>query len=94
MGTVDVTVVRKGNLNQYAIVLCRTEHGSATASSSTSTGLADYVEHAGQVGFAMANFFQFLLFGIMFVAGLCWGRFLKKIVDCFMRFWFHINFLR
>ncbi|XP_061880359.1 extracellular matrix organizing protein FRAS1-like [Entelurus aequoreus] len=48
-GTVAVTVKRTGNLNQYAIVLCRTEQGSATSSSST--GQQDYVEYAGQVQF-------------------------------------------
>ncbi|MEQ2203726.1 Extracellular matrix protein fras1, partial [Xenoophorus captivus] len=50
-GTVAVTVRRTGNLNQYAIVLCRTEQGSAVSTSSTGTrpGQQDYVEYAGQV---------------------------------------------
>lgn len=50
-GTVAVTVKRTGNLNQYAIVLCRTEQGSATSSSSVGPrpGQQDYVEYAGQV---------------------------------------------
>ena len=50
-GTVAVTVKRTGNLNQYAIVLCRTEQGSATSTSSvgSSPGQQDYVEYAGQV---------------------------------------------
>ena len=49
--TVSVTVRRSGNLNQYAIVLCRTEPGSATSSSSPGQrpGQLDYVEYAGQV---------------------------------------------
>lgn len=49
-GTVAVTVKRTGNLNQYAVVLCRTEQGSATSSSSVGTrpGQQDYVEYAGQ----------------------------------------------
>ncbi|KAM9742832.1 extracellular matrix organizing protein FRAS1 isoform 2-T2 [Menidia menidia] len=52
-GTVAVTVKRTGNLNQYAIVLCRTEHGSAMSTSSTGSrpGQQDYVEYAGQVQF-------------------------------------------
>nr|XP_057925745.1 extracellular matrix protein FRAS1 isoform X1 [Doryrhamphus excisus] len=52
-GTVAVTVKRSGNLNQYAIVLCRTEQGSATSSSSVGSrpGQQDYVEYAGQVQF-------------------------------------------
>uniref|UniRef100_A0A3B5B2R5 Extracellular matrix protein FRAS1-like n=1 Tax=Stegastes partitus TaxID=144197 RepID=A0A3B5B2R5_9TELE len=52
-GTVAVTVKRTGNLNQYAIVLCRTEQGSATSTSSTGSkpGQQDYVEYAGQVQF-------------------------------------------
>ncbi|XP_059921872.1 extracellular matrix protein FRAS1 isoform X2 [Gadus macrocephalus] len=51
--TVSVTVKRSGNLNQYAIVLCRTEPGSATSSSSLGQrpGQLDYVEYAGQVQF-------------------------------------------
>uniref|UniRef100_I3MH74 Fraser extracellular matrix complex subunit 1 n=1 Tax=Ictidomys tridecemlineatus TaxID=43179 RepID=I3MH74_ICTTR len=48
-GSVSVTVQRTGNLNQYAIVLCRTEQG--TASSSSRPGQQDYVEYAGQVQF-------------------------------------------
>lgn len=53
-GTVAVTVKRTGNLNQYAVVLCRTEQGSATSSSSVGTrpGQQDYVEYAGQVTYA------------------------------------------
>uniref|UniRef100_A0A3Q3MY85 Fraser extracellular matrix complex subunit 1 n=1 Tax=Mastacembelus armatus TaxID=205130 RepID=A0A3Q3MY85_9TELE len=52
-GTVAVTVKRTGNLNQYAIVLCRTEQGGATSTSSvgSSPGQQDYVEFAGQVQF-------------------------------------------
>ncbi|CAN9512669.1 unnamed protein product [Ophioblennius macclurei] len=52
-GTVAVTVKRSGNLNQYAIVLCRTEQGSASSTSSTSSqpSQQDYVEYAGQVQF-------------------------------------------
>lgn len=52
-GTVAVTVKRTGNLNQYAIVLCRTEQGSATSTSSVGSrpGQQDYVEYAGQVKF-------------------------------------------
>ncbi|KAM4616687.1 extracellular matrix organizing protein FRAS1 [Polymixia lowei] len=52
-GTVAVTVKRTGNLNQYAIVLCRTEQGSATSSASVGSrpGQQDYVEYAGQVQF-------------------------------------------
>ncbi|XP_066568203.1 extracellular matrix organizing protein FRAS1 isoform X2 [Amia ocellicauda] len=52
-GTVGVTVKRSGNLNQYAIVLCRTEQGTATSTSSTGSkpGQQDYVEYAGQVQF-------------------------------------------
>lgn len=50
-GTVGVTVKRTGNLNQYAIVLCRTEQASATSSSGVGArpGQQDYVEYAGQV---------------------------------------------
>ncbi|XP_029400865.1 extracellular matrix protein FRAS1 isoform X3 [Mus pahari] len=48
-GSVSVTVQRTGNLNQYAIVLCRTEQG--TASSSSHPGQQDYMEYAGQVQF-------------------------------------------
>ncbi|XP_069482442.1 extracellular matrix organizing protein FRAS1 [Ambystoma mexicanum] len=52
-GSVSVTVKRTGNLNQYAIVLCRSEQGSATSSSSVGSkpGQQDYVEYAGQVQF-------------------------------------------
>ncbi|XP_029366253.1 extracellular matrix organizing protein FRAS1 isoform X2 [Echeneis naucrates] len=52
-GTVAVTVKRSGNLNQYAIVLCRTEQGSATSTSGVGSrpGQQDYVEYAGQVQF-------------------------------------------
>ncbi|XP_076856944.1 extracellular matrix organizing protein FRAS1 isoform X2 [Brachyhypopomus gauderio] len=52
-GTVSVTVKRTGNLNQYAIVLCRTEQGTATSASAAGSrpGRHDYVEHAGQVQF-------------------------------------------
>ncbi|CAK8671603.1 unnamed protein product [Clavelina lepadiformis] len=54
-GTIDIPVLRRGNLNQYAIVLCRTEPGTATSSASGSTrstsGQLDYMEHAGQVQF-------------------------------------------
>lgn len=46
----SVAVRRLGNLNQYAIVLCRTEQGTATASSGPQPGGQDYVEYAGQVG--------------------------------------------
>lgn len=46
----SVTVRRIGNLNQYAIVLCRTEQGTATSSSGSQSGEQDYVEYAGQVG--------------------------------------------
>ena len=51
-GSVSVTVQRTGNLNQYAIVLCRTEQGTASSSSrlSSQPGQQDYVEYAGQVG--------------------------------------------
>ncbi|XP_074849859.1 extracellular matrix organizing protein FRAS1 isoform X2 [Carettochelys insculpta] len=50
-GSVSVTVKRIGNLNQYAIVLCRTEQGTATSSLTSSPGQQDYVEYAGQVQF-------------------------------------------
>ncbi|XP_077417485.1 extracellular matrix organizing protein FRAS1 isoform X1 [Vanacampus margaritifer] len=52
-GTVAVTVKRTGNLNQYAIVLCRTEQGSATSGGGAGSrpGQYDYVEYAGQVQF-------------------------------------------
>uniref|UniRef100_F1M3H3 Fraser extracellular matrix complex subunit 1 n=1 Tax=Rattus norvegicus TaxID=10116 RepID=F1M3H3_RAT len=52
-GSVSVMVQRTGNLNQYAIVLCRTEQGTASSSSRVSShpGQQDYVEYAGQVQF-------------------------------------------
>ncbi|XP_027744997.1 extracellular matrix protein FRAS1 [Empidonax traillii] len=50
-GSVSVTVRRVGNLNQYAIVLCRTEQGTATGGSGSQPGQQDYVEYAGQVQF-------------------------------------------
>ncbi|XP_076007225.1 extracellular matrix organizing protein FRAS1 [Genypterus blacodes] len=52
-GTVGVTVKRTGNLNQYAVVLCRTEQSTATSTSSVGSqpGQHDYVEYAGQVQF-------------------------------------------
>ncbi|XP_069782867.1 extracellular matrix organizing protein FRAS1 [Narcine bancroftii] len=52
-GFVSVMVKRTGNLNQYSIVLCRTEQGSATSTSSAGSklGQQDYVEYAGQVQF-------------------------------------------
>ncbi|XP_064918597.1 extracellular matrix organizing protein FRAS1 isoform X3 [Columba livia] len=50
-GSVSIPVRRVGNLNQYAIVLCRTEQGTATSSSARPPGLQDYVEYAGQVQF-------------------------------------------
>lgn len=50
-GSVSVTVKRSGNLNQYAIVLCRTEQATATSTSGAGSklGQQDYVEYAGQV---------------------------------------------
>ncbi|XP_056136283.1 extracellular matrix protein FRAS1 [Lampris incognitus] len=52
-GTVAVTVKRSGNLNQYAVVLCRTEPDTATSTASVGSrpGQQDYVEYAGQVQF-------------------------------------------
>ncbi|XP_043916303.1 extracellular matrix organizing protein FRAS1-like [Protopterus annectens] len=52
-GSVSVTVKRTGNLNQYAIVLCRSEQGTATSSAAISSrpGQQDYLEYAGQVQF-------------------------------------------
>uniref|UniRef100_A0AAY4BT87 VWFC domain-containing protein n=1 Tax=Denticeps clupeoides TaxID=299321 RepID=A0AAY4BT87_9TELE len=52
-GSVAVTVKRTGNLNQYAIVLCRTEQGTAKSTSSVGSrpGQQDYIEYAGQVQF-------------------------------------------
>lgn len=49
VGSVSVTVRRVGNLNQYSIVLCRTEQGTATAGSGSQPGEQDYMEYAGQV---------------------------------------------
>nr|XP_039273813.1 extracellular matrix protein FRAS1-like [Styela clava] len=49
-GHIDIVVRRHGNLN-YAIVLCRTEPGTATSVTSNTPGQLDYVEHAGQVQF-------------------------------------------
>lgn len=46
----SVTVRRVGNLNQYSIVLCRTEQGTATAGPASPPGQQDYAEHAAQVG--------------------------------------------
>ncbi|XP_044284420.1 extracellular matrix organizing protein FRAS1 [Varanus komodoensis] len=50
-GSISVTVKRTGNLKQYAIVLCRTEQGTATSGSRSRPGEQDYVEYAGQVQF-------------------------------------------
>ncbi|XP_057287145.1 extracellular matrix organizing protein FRAS1 [Pezoporus wallicus] len=50
-GSVSITVRRAGNLNQYAIVLCHTEQGTATSSSGSKLGEHDYVEYTGQVQF-------------------------------------------
>ncbi|XP_057358347.1 extracellular matrix organizing protein FRAS1 isoform X1 [Manis pentadactyla] len=50
-GSVSVTVQRTGNLNQYAIVLCRTRQGTASSGVSSQAGQQDYVEYAGQVQF-------------------------------------------
>ncbi|OWK55263.1 Extracellular matrix protein FRAS1 [Lonchura striata] len=50
-GSVSVTVRRVGNLNQYSIVLCRTEQGTAAAGAGSRPGEQDYVEYAGQVQF-------------------------------------------
>lgn len=55
-GSVSVTVKRIGNLNQYAIVLCRTEQGTATSSVSSKPGQQDYVEYAGQVGWEILQY--------------------------------------
>lgn len=49
-GSVSITVRRVGNLNQYAIALCRTEQGTATSSFGSLPGEQDYVEYVGQVG--------------------------------------------
>ncbi|XP_070544831.1 extracellular matrix organizing protein FRAS1-like [Ptychodera flava] len=51
-GVVSITVKRTGNLNQYGIVLCRTEEGSAKSGDvGSKPGKHDYVEQAGQVQF-------------------------------------------
>ncbi|XP_069341542.1 extracellular matrix organizing protein FRAS1 [Eulemur rufifrons] len=52
-GSVSVTVQRTGNLHQYAIVLCRTQQGTASPGSGVGPqpGRQDYVEYAGQVQF-------------------------------------------
>ncbi|XP_045392852.1 extracellular matrix organizing protein FRAS1 isoform X1 [Lemur catta] len=52
-GSVSVTVQRTGNLHQYAIVLCRTQPGTASPGSGVGPqpGRQDYVEYAGQVQF-------------------------------------------
>lgn len=67
-GTVAVTVKRTGNLNQYAIVLCRTEQGTATSTSSMGSrvGQQDYVEYAGQVSSMFFYYFKVLLYNIKF----------------------------
>ncbi|XP_033644314.1 extracellular matrix protein FRAS1-like [Asterias rubens] len=49
-GVISVPVTRSGNLNQYAIVLCSTEHGSAT-SSGNQPGQNDYQEQSVQIQF-------------------------------------------
>ncbi|XP_038060993.1 extracellular matrix protein FRAS1-like [Patiria miniata] len=49
-GVISVPVKRSGNLNQYAIVLCRTEPGYATSVGSQ-PGQRDYIEQAVQVQF-------------------------------------------
>ncbi|ETE61256.1 Extracellular matrix protein FRAS1, partial [Ophiophagus hannah] len=48
-GSISVAVKRTGNLKQYAIVLCRTEQGTATSGSSSQPGEQDYLEYASQV---------------------------------------------
>ncbi|XP_060043899.1 extracellular matrix organizing protein FRAS1 isoform X2 [Erinaceus europaeus] len=52
-GSISITVQRTGNLNQYAIVLCRTQQGTASSGSKVGfqPGQQDYVEYAGQVQF-------------------------------------------
>ncbi|XP_025024783.1 extracellular matrix protein FRAS1 isoform X2 [Python bivittatus] len=50
-GSISVAVKRIGNLKQYAIVLCRTEQGTATSGSGSQPGEQDYLEYAGQVQF-------------------------------------------
>uniref|UniRef100_A0A8C6YA37 VWFC domain-containing protein n=1 Tax=Naja naja TaxID=35670 RepID=A0A8C6YA37_NAJNA len=50
-GSISVAVKRTGNLKQYAIVLCRTEQGTATSGSSSQPGEQDYLEYASQVQF-------------------------------------------
>ncbi|NWY04165.1 FRAS1 protein, partial [Nothoprocta ornata] len=50
-GSVSIPVRRVGNLHQYAIVLCRTERGTAASGAGSQPGEQDYVEYAGQVQF-------------------------------------------
>uniref|UniRef100_UPI00359004A1 extracellular matrix organizing protein FRAS1 isoform X2 n=1 Tax=Myxine glutinosa TaxID=7769 RepID=UPI00359004A1 len=52
-GMVSIAIKRTGNLNQYAIILCRTEPGTATSTAGPGSqlGAQDYVEYAGQVQF-------------------------------------------
>uniref|UniRef100_A0A8C4NL64 Calx-beta domain-containing protein n=1 Tax=Eptatretus burgeri TaxID=7764 RepID=A0A8C4NL64_EPTBU len=52
-GMVSIAIKRTGNLNQYAIILCRTEPGTATSTigPGSQPGAQDYVEYAGQVQF-------------------------------------------
>ncbi|NXU54362.1 FRAS1 protein, partial [Turnix velox] len=50
-GSVSVGVRRDGNLNQYAIVLCYTQQGTATSTSGMQPGQQDYLEYTGQVQF-------------------------------------------
>ncbi|KAL7982153.1 hypothetical protein Chor_001210, partial [Crotalus horridus] len=50
-GSISVAVKRAGNLKQYAIVLCRTEQGTAISGSSSQPGEQDYLEYASQVQF-------------------------------------------
>ena len=68
-GTVAVTVKRTGNLNQYAIVLCRTEQGSATAGLGARPGQLDYVEYAGQVRLRYTHQLWTLTLGLVMNAG-------------------------
>ncbi|NXS55143.1 FRAS1 protein, partial [Brachypteracias leptosomus] len=51
VGSISVPVSRTGNLQQYAIVLCHTEQGTATSTSSSRPGEQDYLEYTGQVQF-------------------------------------------
>lgn len=94
-GTVAVTIKRTGNLNQYAIVLCRTEQGSATSTSTTGSqpGKHDYVEHAGQVqsDFYLFHYIFLGIYGTDFLIFLSLdstikfyvlGRFLKHQICC------------